>query len=104
MRELCTSAPALAALVVWVLVKLRRDWRVIVISMRTLDTTPRAAAIQLQRYREVGPAVRAQIAADLSEAARQTTMAGIRRRHPEYSEAEVARSFLWIVYGFGTER
>jgi hypothetical protein len=72
--------------------------------MRTMDTAPRAAAIQLQLYRSVGPSVRAQIALDLSEAARETTLAGIRRRHPEYSDAEVAQSFLRIVYGFGTER
>jgi hypothetical protein len=68
------------------------------------DTSPRAAAYQLQLYREAGPARRAQIAADLSDAVRATTMAGIRRRHPEYSEGEVAKTFLRIVYGLDAKR
>lgn len=72
--------------------------------MRALDTTAWAAAVQLRLYREAGPSRRAQIAVDLSEAVRATTMAGIRRRHPEYSERQVARSFLHLVYGFGNER
>jgi hypothetical protein len=29
----------------------------------------------------------------------QTALAGIRKRHPEYSDAEVARTFLEVVYG-----
>jgi C4-dicarboxylate-specific signal transduction histidine kinase len=64
------------------------------------DTTSRMAAIQLRLYREAGPSRRAQIAVDLSEAVRATTLAGIRRRHPEYSEEEVRTAFLRIVYGF----
>ena len=72
--------------------------------MQARDTTPRAAAIQLQLYREAGPSRRAQIAVELSDAVRDTTLAGIRRRHPEYSEQEVARSFLRLVYGFSKER
>jgi len=67
--------------------------------MRPLDTSPRAAAIQLQLYRECGPSRRAQIAVDLSEAVRNTTLAGIRRRHPDYSEHEVAATFLRLLYG-----
>ena len=63
------------------------------------DTTSRAAAIQLQLYRRADPSRRVAIAIDLSEAVRRTTIAGIRRRHPEYSEREIARSFLEIVYG-----
>jgi hypothetical protein len=68
--------------------------------MPARDTTPRAAAIQLQLYRELSPSQRVQIAVELSEAVRATTFAGIRRRHPEYSEQEVGRSFLHLVYGF----
>jgi len=63
------------------------------------DTTPRAAAIQLELYRQAGPARRVQIAVELSDAVRATALSGIRRRHPEYSEREVARSFLRLVYG-----
>ena len=72
--------------------------------MAVTDTLPAAAALQLQLYREAGPAKRAQIAVELSEAVRETTLAGIRRRHPEYSEAEVANAFLALVYGLGPRR
>jgi hypothetical protein len=69
--------------------------------MPVTDTTPRAAAIHLQLYREAGPSRRAQIAVELSDAVRETALAGIRRRHPDYSEREVRDTFLRIVYGFG---
>jgi len=72
--------------------------------MAATDTTPRAAAIQLELYRQVGPSRRAQIAVELSDAVRDTALAGIRRRHPDYSEEEVALSFLRMVYGFGKKR
>jgi hypothetical protein len=65
------------------------------------DTTPRAAAIQLQLYRQASPSRRAQIAVELSNAARSTTIAGIRRRNPEYSQQETALAFLRLVYGVG---
>jgi hypothetical protein len=70
--------------------------------MPATDTTPWAEATQLQLYQSVGPARRALIAVELSEAARQTTLAGIRRRHPEFSEREVGHSFLAVVYGNGS--
>ena len=60
--------------------------------------------MQLHLYRQVGPSRRAQIAAELSDAVRETALAGVRRRHPDYSEREVALSFLRMVYGFGKER
>lgn len=67
--------------------------------MPVSDTTARAAAIQLDLYRSAGPSRRAQIAVDLSDAVRETTLAGIRRRNPDYSEREVAAAFLRLVYG-----
>jgi hypothetical protein len=68
------------------------------------DTSARAAAIQLSLYRKAGPAGRARSAVEISEAVRQTTLAGIRRRHPEYSERDVARSFIRLVYGLDLRR
>jgi hypothetical protein len=68
-------------------------------TMSVTDTTPEAVALQLQLYRSLSPSARAQIAVDLSDAVRQTTMAGIRRRHPEYSDEEAARAFIVLVYG-----
>jgi len=67
--------------------------------MSVTDTTPQAAALQLRLYRSLTSSARAQIAVDLSDAVRETAMAGIRRRHPEYSNAEVARAFLEMLYG-----
>ena len=72
--------------------------------MPLTDTTPDAAALQLELYRAAGPSARATAAAELSDAVRATTLAGIRRRHAEFSEAEVAREFLALVYGHRQER
>lgn len=72
--------------------------------MAVSDTTAKAAAIQLQLYRAAGPSRRAQIAVELSNAVRATTLAGIRRRHPEYTEQEVGDAFLELVYGFTRRR
>jgi hypothetical protein len=65
------------------------------------DTSTRAAAVQLDLYRKAGPSARVRVAVELSDAVRKTAVAGIRRRHPEYSEREVALSFLRLVYGLG---
>ncbi|MBA3395240.1 MAG: hypothetical protein H0T89_21510 [Deltaproteobacteria bacterium] len=58
------------------------------------DTTPDAAEQQLAIYRRMSPAQRCAIAAQMSAEARAITMAGIRRRHPEY-DAEQARLALF---------
>jgi hypothetical protein len=63
------------------------------------DTSPEAAAVQLELYRALGPSGRVQIAVDLSDAVRQTAMDGIRRRHPEYSDEGLSRALLTLVYG-----
>lgn len=70
--------------------------------MADSDTTPRVVAMQLALYRQAGTARRAEMAAELSDAVRATTIAGIRRRHPEYSDQDVAAEFLRIVYGIGS--
>jgi len=62
------------------------------------------AALQLRLLISAGTAARAMIAADLSDAARETALAGIRRRHPELSEQQVAQSFLALMYGCGKEK
>ena len=67
--------------------------------MPVTDTTPDAAALQLRLYRSLLPSERLQIAVDLSDAVRETAMAGIRRRHPEYSDPEAGRAFLVMLYG-----
>jgi len=63
------------------------------------DTSPDVAALQLELFRALSPGARATIAAELSDAVRETALAGIRRRHPEWTEHQVSRSFLALVYG-----
>jgi hypothetical protein len=72
--------------------------------MRPADTSPDAFAYHIERYRELGAEGRSRIAAELSDVLRQTALASIRRRHPEYSEAEVSRTFLKVVYRIDVER
>jgi hypothetical protein len=73
-------------------------WVVSFQGMIPVDTSPQAFAYHLDRYRELGASGRSRMAAELSDALRQTSLASIRRRHPEYSEAEVARVFVKVVY------
>ena len=68
-------------------------------TMRSVDTTALAAALQLQLYRTAAPSRRADIAVELSEAVRETALAGIRRRNPSLSESELRHSFLRLIYG-----
>lgn len=72
--------------------------------MRPADTSPEVFDYQIDRYRELGPGGRSRMAAELSEAVRQTSLAAIRRRHPEYSEDEVRRTFVRVVYRIDMKR
>ena len=73
--------------------------RAIVSLVAVTDTSPRFERLHIDMYRKASATRRAQIAVELSDAVRETALAGIRRRHPEYSEAEVRRSFLTLLYG-----
>jgi hypothetical protein len=66
------------------------------------DTSPKYEALHLELYRAAGTARRAQIAVELSDAVRETAIAGIRRRHPEFSESQVRSEFLNLLYSHGT--
>ena len=66
--------------------------------MRSADTSRDAFAYHVRRYRELGGAGRSRIAAELSDTLRESSLAAIRTRHPEYSDAEVADAFLKVVY------
>lgn len=50
------------------------------------DTTPAAALLQEQAYRTLGMAGRLKIALELSDLTHAFAVAGIRRRHPEWSD------------------
>lgn len=67
--------------------------------MRSLDTSVRAHERHLRAYRDAGSERRAAIAAELSETIRDLSRAGVRMRHPNFSEEEVAKEVCRIFYG-----
>jgi hypothetical protein len=66
--------------------------------MRPKDTSPEIHQLQTARYRALSPEQRAEIAAELSHLARAMAEEGIRLRHPQYSEQEVRRALLHLLY------
>lgn len=63
------------------------------------DTSPSMAALQNELYRRIGEKERARIAAELSDALRELAAAGVRQRHPEYTDDEVRAELLEVFYG-----
>jgi hypothetical protein len=66
---------------------------------RPLDTAADAHDVQREIYRGMSGATRLAIAFELTEAVRRLTVAGIRRRHPEYSEDEVQSAWARLRLG-----
>jgi hypothetical protein len=64
-----------------------------------MDTTPEADEAQLAVYRRLGGAERVAIAFRLGTLARDTTLAGIRRRHPAYDEGQARRALRRLLLG-----
>jgi hypothetical protein len=66
--------------------------------MTALDTTPVAAAAQLEAYRRMAPEARLRAPLDLTRMARQLLAAGVRMRHPEYDEKSIRLAVirLWL--------
>jgi hypothetical protein len=64
-----------------------------------LDTTSDAWQVQRDVYRRLGGAERISIAFRLGRLARETALAGIRSRHPDYSEAEAQMALRRLVLG-----
>ncbi|HXG55988.1 MAG TPA: hypothetical protein VNJ03_11460 [Vicinamibacterales bacterium] len=65
----------------------------------SLDTTPDARDVQREVYRRLGGPGRVAILFRLNALVRQTAMAGIRRRHPAYAEAQVEMALRRLVLG-----
>ncbi len=66
------------------------------------DTTPQAWAAQLAMLRRMSGEQRVAIALRLTRVAREASRAGIRARHPEYSEDEARRAFFRMLHGDAT--
>lgn len=62
------------------------------------DTTPGMRRRQLAIYRAMTPERRVELALTMSEA-RAVALAGIRRRHPGMSEADVVAELVRILHG-----
>ena len=67
--------------------------------MRPADTTAASHEAQLQAYRRLGAEGRARLAGRLSADTRDLTRAGIRARHPGYTEAEVELALRRLLFG-----
>lgn len=64
-----------------------------------MDTTPAADDVQLEVYRRLGGAGRVATMFRLNDMVRRATMAGIRRRHPEYGERHVEWAWQRLTLG-----
>jgi hypothetical protein len=62
------------------------------------DTTPEAQARQLEILRAMSGEQRMTLAYEMSMFVRELMKEGIRRDHPEWSEAQVAREWLRLAF------
>ena len=67
--------------------------------MRAFDTSPEAHAHQLRLVRSMSPSQRSELALRMSEDIRRIAAEGIQKRHPEYSEQDVHRALVVLLYG-----
>jgi len=63
------------------------------------DTDPRAHQVHVEALRRLGPSARAEQALEMSELARETSKAGIKKRHPSYTAEDTVRALVWLLYG-----
>lgn len=68
-------------------------------TMAPLDTTPAALAIQREVFRRMTPERRVALALEMSDEIRAVTEAGIRDRHPAWTDDEVQAELVGIVLG-----
>ncbi|MFZ3340718.1 MAG: hypothetical protein WA609_07025 [Terriglobales bacterium] len=66
--------------------------------MAISDTSPEAQAIQLKIQNAMTGEQRILLAFEMSEFARKLARAGIRKDHPEWSEAQVGRELLRLAF------
>jgi hypothetical protein len=63
------------------------------------DTSLEAWDLQTEIYRRMTGAERVAVTYRLNALARETSMAGIRARHPAYSDEELKRALFRIMHG-----
>ena len=67
--------------------------------MRAHDTSQRAHELQVRLYRSMTPERRSELALRMSHDVRRIAAEGIQRRHPGYSERDVRRALVALLYG-----
>lgn len=65
----------------------------------TRDTSTAARRRQVETLRRLDGPTRLQMALEMSEEGRQVTLAGIRHRHPDWTDAAVHRELLRLMLG-----
>ena len=63
------------------------------------DTSPDATRAQIEAARQLGCEGRLRVAVGMSEDARQISIEGVKRRHPELSDARARHVVLCALYG-----
>jgi len=67
--------------------------------VRPLDTHADAYEVQMRIFRSMSPERKGDMVVEISDLTRALCRAGIRTRHPEYSDADVAQELLRLLYG-----
>ncbi len=67
--------------------------------IRPRDTSEEASRRQFEAIRAMAPGERLEIAVAMSDAVRQIATAGIRDRHPAFTDAEVAAALARLMLG-----
>lgn len=65
----------------------------------TRDTSIAARRLQAEAFRRLDGPTRLQKALEMSEDGRRVTLAGIRHRHPDWTDAAVHRELLRLMLG-----
>ena len=63
------------------------------------DTSSDAMSAQIEAARQLGCEGRLRVAVGMSEDARQISIDGVKRRHPEFSDARARHIVLCALYG-----
>ena len=61
------------------------------------DTSQAAANVQTEALRRMGLSGRAELTFQLCDNLRQITKAGIRHRHPDYTDLQVTQAYLRLI-------
>jgi hypothetical protein len=67
--------------------------------MRARDTHQEAHDFQVRLYRAMTSAERSELALRMSDDMRRVAGEGIRQRHPEYTERDVRRALVALLFG-----